>query len=415
LKNNNRYRFVILLNVILVRSCVGLLWASAGPLLPLIIEEFGITRSTAGWFASVAPLTIAVVSLPISAIGSRISLKKTFAIGALLQGLGILAFFSPSYFPLLLLRVCFAVGTAVTVPVATAITAEWFSNRELPIINGITLSFVNLGNGVAFAATIPIAIAISWSAPIGIYSSFALTCALAWVIFGREKVKEPVSSQHRLSSVLDDRPDLSFKQIITNRHAILLTISVTVSWALGNVIGAWLPDYYYTVFNIPLQKASSIMVAATVGGTAACITGGILSTRLGRRKPFLIISGLFTGLSALFAVLFNSSAVIYASVAMFGVFGAIHVSSLFTIPMEIPGMSLRSGVIVISMMQVGGNLGNFISPLVMGYLVDITGSYLPGFIAFVIISFGAMATGLLLPETGPGAKKSPTKEISAVR
>ena len=59
---------------------------------------------------------------------------------------------------------------------------------------------------------------------------------------------------------------------------------------------------------------------------------------------------------------------------------------------------------VIRMMQVGGNLGNFISPLVVGALVDSTGSYLPGFLIFIILSFGMMVAGLLLPETGPAAR-----------
>jgi len=90
--------------------------------------------------------------------------------------------------------------------------------------------------------------------------------------------------------------------------------------------------------------------------------------------------------------------------------GNLQAPSLFTIPMELPDMSVRSGVIVVSVMQVGGNLGNFISPLIVGYLADITGSYLPGFITFSLISLGLLLAGLLLPETGPKARKPLRKE-----
>jgi nitrate/nitrite transporter NarK len=76
-------------------------------------------------------------------------------------------------------------------------------------------------------------------------------------------------------------------------------------------------------------------------------------------------------------------------------------SSIMTIPMEIPQISLRSGVIVIAMMLVGGNLGNFISPLMVGHLVDVTGSYLPVFIIFIVLSYILLLAGILLPETGP--------------
>lgn len=380
---------------------VGITWASAGPLLPLMIQEFALSRSAAGWYAAIAPLGIAVVSLPVSLLVSRVGLKKIFAIGAFFMAAGVFAWFTSGYLPLLLFRTCFAIGTAIVVPVATAITAEWFRNRELPLVNGIGMSFVNLGNGLAFAATVPLANLLSFRAPIVIYASFALLGAAAWLILGRDKEKPPEIDGTKFPQVLQKRPDLTFKQVLTNRAAILMTVTVTVSWALGNAIGSWLPDYYFSVFDMPLEKASSIMSYAPIGGTASCIIGGILSTRTGRRKPFLIFSGLFTALSALFAVLFNNPVVIYTSVICFGISGGICVSALFTIPMEIPGMSIRTGVMVIAMMQVGGNLGNFISPLVVGALVDATGSYMPGFLAFIILSLGMVASGILLPETGP--------------
>jgi len=345
-----------------------------------MIQEFDLSRSVAGWYASIAPLGIAAVSLPVNALVSRFGLKRMFTIGSFLLAMGVFAFFTSGYFALLFFRTCFAVGTAIIIPVATAISAEWFNDRELPVVNGIGMSFINIGNGIAFAVTIPIANALAWNAPIIIYGIFALVGAVTWLILGRESEKTDTETEPGVNHVLEKRPDVSFRQILKNRAAWMMTLSVTVAWALGNAIGSWLPDYYYSVFNIALDKASSILTIATIGGTIASIAGGILS------------------------ILFNNTAVIYTGVTLFGIFSGICVSSWFTIPMEIPGMSVRSGVIVIAMMQVGGNLGNFISPLVVGALVDSTGSYLPGFLTFIILSFGMMIAGILLPETGPAAR-----------
>ncbi len=407
MNNGARFRYVIFTNIFLVRLCVGIIWASAGPLLPLMIEEFGISRSTAGWFASIAPLTIALVSLPVNSLVNRLGLNRLFAIGAFLLGMGVFSFFLTDFLSALLFRICFALGTAIIIPVATAITAEWFSNRELPVMNGIGMSAANVGNGIAFLVTVPIAGWLSWNAPIVIYAAFALVCAVCWVFIGREKKTSPEQeSPEKMPEVLDDRPDLPLKKILTNKVAILMTLNVTLSWALANGINAWLPDYYFTAFGIPLNTASSILSIYTISATVSSIAGGILSTRFGRRKPFIIISGIFTGLAALCAVLFNIPALIYLSVTLFGIFFGIQISSTFTIPMEMPGMSVRSGVIVLSMMQVGGNFGNFVSPLVTGAIYDATGSYLPGFIVFIILSFGLLAAGILIPETGPAARKT---------
>ncbi len=407
MNNSNRYRFVIFINIFLVRLCVGIIWASAGPLLPLLIDEFGISRSTAGWFASIAPLTIAAISLPVNSLVNRLGLKRIFTIGSFLLGMGIFTFFLTDYISALFFRICFAAGTAIIIPVATAITAEWFTSRELPILNGIGMSAANVGNGIAFLATVPLAAWLSWKAPIVIYAAFALLCAVCWVFIGRER-KDGPETVTDISGIPDTRPDLPLKKILTNKVAILMTLTVTLSWALANAINSWLPDYYYTAFGIPLNQASSILSIYTVSATIASIGGGILSVRMGRRKPFIIISGLFSGLAALCAILFNIPALIYISIALFGAFFGIQISSTFTIPMEMPGMSVRSGVIVLSMMQVGGNFGNFVSPLLVGTLYDSTGSYLPGFITFIVLSFGLLIAGLLIPETGPAAQKSPS-------
>ena len=405
MEDKNRYRFVIQAAVVLVRGCIGLIWASAGPLIPLLMEAFKISRGEAGWFASSAPLAIAAVSIPAGIIMARYSLKKTFAVGALLQAGGILAPLVDSYVWIVATRIVFAIGTAITVPIATAIAAEWFSNRELPLINGITMTFISLGNALAYVLTVPIATVISWKAPITIYGAVALTCAVAWFIFGRDRRPDKTAPLAKDASTANGNGHgLSIKQALTQRSTLLLAFATMGMWALGNAIGSWLPSYYHEVFKMPLGKASSIAAIITGAGAVACFVGGILPIRLGRRKPFLIVPGIFMGVAALSSVMFSNPLLIYVSVALFGVFSSLQAPTLFTIPMELPNCSPRTGALVISVMQCGGNLGNFIGPLLVGYLADMTGSYLPGFITCAVFSLSLLVAGVLLPETGPKAK-----------
>jgi MFS family permease len=404
LENKNRYRFIIQALIILVRSSIGLIWACAGPLLSLIMQEYGINRGTAGWFASSTPLVIAIVSIPAGIVLSRFSLKKTFAFGALLQAAGILTPFCNSYATLLLTRVCFAAGTAITVPVAVSIAAEWFTARELPVINGLTLSFTSLGNTVAYLATVPIVTALSWKAPLTIYGAVALTSAVAWIIFGKDRHR-PEEPAVVSVPVVQPKIESSMWRVITRKPTILLAVAVMGTWCLGNAIGAWLPTYYNEVFHMSLGKASAIFAICTIVGAASNILSGILCSRIGLRKPFLIVPGIFLGISALCSFLFNNDVVIYISMAFFGLFSNIQNPALFTIPMEIPGLSPRQGAIVLYVMQAGGNFGNVVGPLLVGYLTDITGSYLPGFIICTVLSLGLLLTGLLIPETGPRAKQ----------
>jgi MFS family permease len=405
LKDKNHYRFVIITNIILTRGCIGLIWASAGPLIPIIKQEFGISQGSAAWFASIAPLTITLLAIPVGIIGIRYSLKKTFTVGAFLQAAGILALFCNSYLPLLLTRVLFAAGTVIVASIGSTIVAEWITGRELPLVNGITMSFVNLANAVAFVATVPIALALSWRAPMVIYGFLTLTCAIAWIVFGKERHIERVVRQVIDSPAAKMKPEPSILQTLTQRSTILLALAVMGSWCLGNTMGAWLPTFYHEVFNMPLEKASSITAIVTGTGVIFCILGGFLPQRIGRRKPFLIVPGIFMGLSALCAVLFNNMVVIVVMVVLFGIFSSLQIPSLYTIPFELPNTSPRTATITLFALQCGGNFGNFMGPLIAGYVTDLTGSYLPGFIISAVLSLSLLAAGLLLPETGPAARK----------
>jgi MFS family permease len=369
------------------------------------MQTYGINRGTAGWFASVAPLTIGLLAMPIGLIGTRISLKKAFAVGAFLTAGGLLTPLCSNYPMLMLTRVSFAMGTAITFSFATTIAAEWFTSRELPMVNGITMSVNNVGNAVAFVATVPLAAAFTWQMPVMIYGTVALTGAVAWAIFGRDRQSRQVRPSTSKTPRAEPVAELTLKQILSQRSTILLAMATMGCWCLGNAMGSWLPSYYHEVFKMPLEKASSITAIITVAGTFSSIMGGLLPLRIGRRKPFLIIPGVFMGLSALGAVFFNNQAAIYLAVACFGIFANLHSASLFTIPMELHPTSRRTGTIVIFIMLLVGNIGNFIGPLVVGYLSDLTGSYLPGFIISAVISLGLLAAGLMLPETGPRARK----------
>ena len=338
-------------------------------------------------------------------IGTRFSLKKIFAAGALLQSAGLFVPFVHSYLLLIVIRILYACGAAIMVPAASAITAEWFTSRELTMVNGITVSYTNLTATLAFLITVPIALALSWRAPIMIYAGFALTCGIGWMIFGKQRPKEKVVTKTINDPVLEAKPEFSARKALTQRSTILIALATMGSWCLAGATGAWLPTYYHQVFNMPLQKASSI-TAITMGvGIVISIVGGILPQRLGRRKPFLIIPGVFMGLTALCAVLFNNMAVIIIMIFLFGIFSGLQIPTLYTMPFELPNATPRSGVVVMFALQCGGNFGAFLDLLITGYLADLTGSYLPGFIICAILSLSLLVAGLLLPETGPAAKK----------
>jgi cyanate permease len=253
---------------------------------------------------------------------------------------------------------------------------------------------------MAFLITVPLATAFAWQNTIATYSAVALLVAVAWIFLGKDRNRDKPGQPVGVTAQTGNSPQLTVRQALARRSTILMSLATMGCWGLGNSLGAWLPSYYHQVFRMPLEKASSITAIMTLVGIVASIVGGLLPLRFKRRRPFLIVPGMLLGLFAMIAVLFNNVAIIFISIACYGLLNSIYGPTLFTIPFEIYKDSPGTASLVAFTVQIGGNIGNFIAPLLVGYLTDITGSFLPGFAISASLSLFMLLAGLLLPETG---------------
>ena len=99
--------------MLLSHLALGMNLFSASPVLPLIIDEYDISRSAAGLMVTLALLFAAGFGLPGGVIISRIGIRRAFTIGFWLMALMALSPLAPNFGSLLALRLAFGVGTAL--------------------------------------------------------------------------------------------------------------------------------------------------------------------------------------------------------------------------------------------------------------------------------------------------------------
>ena len=64
-------------------------------------------------------------------------------------------------------------------------------------------------------------------------------------------------------------------------------------------------------------------------------------------------------------------------------------------------MTPEKVAVVWGFMITSGSIGMFLSPLVVGGVRDISGSFLPGFIICAAAAWSLIAAGIFIPETTP--------------
>ena len=156
-ESNSRYRFVIEALILCFALSAGLIWIAPGPLFPMIMQNYGIDRATVSWLTSIVSLVMGVCAIPAGIAANRIGLRKTFAIGVFLTASGALTPFCSSIIQLLATRIIFAIGTAMTFPIIGGLVMQWFSDKEIPLINGLNMSITSVGNTIALFTAVLIA------------------------------------------------------------------------------------------------------------------------------------------------------------------------------------------------------------------------------------------------------------------
>ena len=138
----------------------------------------------------------------------------------------------------------------------------------------------------------------------------------------------------------------------------------------------------------------------SLAGVVSLTIASLASLRYVKRRPFLVIPGVLVGIAGFGTFLLADSLAVYIALIALGFGSWFYLPTLMTIPMELPGADPnRVSVIFATIMSIGG-VFRFLSPLTVGAITDLSGSYLPGLALFAILASSLGISGYLLPETG---------------
>ena len=395
----SRYRFVIAGIILLFNLFYSANFSVVTPVMPLIIDEYQVSRGAASFLMSGVLITQALFVIPGGLLVAKAPLRLVFAVGCVFAAAMGLTFLADHFMVLLSLRLVHALAFVLIMPATAPILMRWFSATELPLMNSLHMTFFILGIGIGTFASGPMSSAIGWQATLMVFGAAMLVVGAVWVAFGR--VPPPaVQGKVRRVSIRE------MARSVRSRTILLLGLADGAAFAQNLALTTWLPTYYNEVFGMSLTKAGSIVGLVSIVGVGASLTGGFLSARLGVRKPFLVIPGAVVGLAGMGCFLFQNEAVIYVAIVALGISSFIYLPVLMTIPMELKGISEgQVAVAWATMFAVASGIA-IVGPMSVGFMTDWLGSFVPGFMLWAVLSWGLLVVGLMVPETGPRARLS---------
>lgn len=367
-----------------------------GAVMDMIITDFNITAAQGGLISSLFASMSIVLSIPIGVIVSKYGnyilglLSMAFVIIGSLIGA-----FSPNLTVMLLSRLIEGIGLALICTVGPAIITEVFPANQQGKAMGIFMCYMSLGQ--AFISTIAptiINVSGSWRGIWHFTCGYSAVFLVLW-FFGLRGLSRNTESttEESLSDTSLDSETVSIFSVLRNRDVLMLTICIMTFAVSIQGILAFYPTFFTQIKGIEAGMAMRITGLHGYIGCLGAVVAGIIIDKTGLKKWFGAL------VMAACAVLFAIVPVFPASLAVIIILLIGFTVNLCppTVYAAVPNACKSPKEIGIAMgiVNTGLNIGNFLSAIVFGAMLDAYGWNAAFLCSSVIAGIGIISMALL--------------------
>jgi ACS family hexuronate transporter-like MFS transporter len=304
-------------------------------------------------------------------------------------------------------RFALGLGEAGNFPAAIKTVAEWFPRKERALATGIFNSGSNVGAIVAPLAVPWITLRLGWHWAFVFTGFLSAAWLIAWLAIYR-----PASAglhSDAQSDAEESAPRISWAHLLAYRQTWAFLLGKFITDPVWWFLIFWLPKFLNSEHGLTLTDLGPPLVAIYVMADCGSIAGGwIASVFLKRgwsanraRKSAMLICA-----CSVIPVIFAARARnLWVAVALIGLAAASHQgwsANLFTLVSDM--FPRRAVASVVGIGGFGGAVGGMLIATFTGFLLQLTGSYVPVFVmagsayllALLVIQF-------LVPRLEPAA------------
>ena len=243
----------------------GLNLFALSPLLPLAIDDYGISHGAAGMLVSLPMLVGAAIGLPGGKVIARLGVKRSYMLAWIALALLALAPVAPNFYVLLVLRLAYGVGLALMVVATGPLVMQWFRPKEMLVINSLNTALMSGGIAASAAIAVPLADVVGWKMTLTALSVLGILGAIAWPFAPRDR------------NTNEERPGISVREVISvlrTKTVALLVIADAGIFIQYTALVTWMPAFFEEVRGFSLEQGGFIVFALSLVGIFAVLAGG---------------------------------------------------------------------------------------------------------------------------------------------
>lgn len=362
-------------------------------IVPLLVEHFVISKSTAGLSISAAVAGSVLIQLPGGFLMDRYDNRRLMLAGILVYlPVAIAGTLVQSYHAFLAMRLIAGLAAGGLFVLGANVVAEVFAGRRQGFVTTLFIASAPVGFALSQLAGPALGTRFGWAAPFVAYPAVA---GVGYLVF---RLSRPAAIRTGERISLEE-----FRLALLNRSVLLISFAGFCTYVLYIFLNSWMPTYAAEQLPVTLEQAGAVTALLPAVGVVARPAGGWLSDYLGHRRRAVVVASLAFALPAFVVVSRAISILLFAGV-MLGVGFALQfgmgVYYVYARELAAPGAAATSLTIFTTVSFVG----TLIAPPFGGWLVEAF-SWGPTFI--VHIGIGILGIGLLL--LTPDSKPAPVE------
>jgi MFS family permease len=338
------------------------------PLIPMLKTEFDLTAAQAGWIMGIYFLMYSPMQGVGGVLADWIGAKRILVGFVTLAGVGLILLGTSASYAMLLFAVaihgfgagCYYVG-------AYGITMQTVPSRVRGISSAVINSGMSLGLVMGLLAADPLYRAAGdWRLPFLVLAVPTLVAAVAYQLLIRPVPRQKFSVR-------------GVGAFFRDRNLMFLALADFAGVYAYFVVLQWGPTFFQTERGFGILKSGFFTAILAISGPAGLVTGR-LSDRLGRKRLSLVMLPL-AGLCVLILPLIRSEAMVMLVLVTYGLVGKLAWDPVVYAWAGDRVTTAHRGA-VSGCMGIFASLAlssAFVSPVVTGWIRDLTGSLAGGF------------------------------------
>jgi len=321
---------------------------------------------------------------------------------------------------LLAARLLLGFGEGATFPAATSAMSRWVIKEQRGFAQGVTHAAARIGNAVAPPIIAFVMATRGWRASFYVCALISFAWVALWALTFTEYPKDhPGVTAEELAELPPPRAKIAIPVPWSRLIARMLPVTIVYfcyGWTLWLYL-SWIPQYFLHSQSLDLKKSGLFSAGVFFAGVVGDTLGGIVTDRLlkgtGRleiARSYMVCVCMFLTMASLVPLMFTHNLHVSLACLSAGFFFAeLTIGPMWAIPMDI---SVDHSGTASGIMNVGSAAAAIISPVVAGYLIDVSGNWqLPFLGSMMLMGLGLVLSLRMHPERKFAVTLSP--EVSA--